>query len=237
MQLVSQHLELLLKWNSRVNLTSITEPEQILTRHFGESLFAARKLYPKPMGSGSLIDLGSGAGFPGIPINIWAPELHVTLIESQQKKATFLREVTRALNLTSLDVANQRAEALALQADTVTLRAVEKFDSTLPIAANLVNTGRQVGITDRIHPGRNGDFPPAEVFVELLNSNAALGITSASDRTLASIAFLHFQRGNSVPRGTLSSLLFSSWNIPPDPCSTWNKCAPVAKFLLWKPCP
>ena len=145
-QLISRHLELLLKWNPRINLTSITAPEQIITRHFGESLFAALELYPKPMGFGSMIDLGSGAGFPGIPIKIWAPELHVTLIESQQKKATFLREVTRALNLTSLDVANQRAEALGLQADTVTLRAVEKFDSTLPIAANLVNKGGRLAL-------------------------------------------------------------------------------------------
>ena len=66
-QLISKHLELRLKWNSGVNLTSITEPEQILTRHFGESLFAACQLNKVTHASGSLIDLGSGAGFPGIP--------------------------------------------------------------------------------------------------------------------------------------------------------------------------
>src|SRR5881394_2980270 len=87
-QLISRHLELLLKWNARVNLTSISEAEQIVARHFGESLFAARNLYQVPSGLGSLIDLGSGAGFPGIPIKIWATELHVMLIESRQKKAT-----------------------------------------------------------------------------------------------------------------------------------------------------
>jgi 16S rRNA (guanine527-N7)-methyltransferase len=145
-QQVSQHLDLLLKWNSRVNLTSVAEPEQIMTRHFGESLFAARNLYQEPPSSATMIDLGSGAGFPGIPINIWAPELHVTLIESRQKKATFLREVIRTLNLDGLEVANQRAEALGLRADTVTLRAVEKFDSSLSIAANLLNKGGRLAL-------------------------------------------------------------------------------------------
>ncbi len=145
-QLVSQHFELLLRWNSRVNLTSITEPEQILARHFGESLFAARKLYQGASGIGSMIDLGSGAGFPGIPIKILAPELHVTLVESRQKKATFLCEVVRALGLAGIEVANQRAEDLGLQAHTVTLRAVEKFNNSLSIAANLVKNGGRLSL-------------------------------------------------------------------------------------------
>src|SRR5438067_6064559 len=95
---LSAYLDLLLKWNAKTNLTAIRDPEEIVRRHFGESLFAATKLYPDD-GSAeeTLIDFGSGAGFPGVPTKIYVPELHVILIESQNKKAMFLREVIRNL--------------------------------------------------------------------------------------------------------------------------------------------
>src|SRR3954468_7640963 len=94
------YLEILLRWNARMNLTAIRDPEQMITRHFGESLFAAQRLYPhSPEPGARLLDIGSGAGFPGIPIKISAPEVDVTLIESQNKKATFLKEVIRTLDL------------------------------------------------------------------------------------------------------------------------------------------
>ena len=143
LRFISEHFDLLMKWNARINLTAASEPEQILTRHFGESLFAARKLSPM---SGSLIDIGSGAGFPGIPIKILAPDVKVTLVESRQKKATFLREVARTLGLPELEIANQRAEALDLQADVVTLRAVEKFDKSLPVAAAIVKQAGRIAL-------------------------------------------------------------------------------------------
>ena len=146
LEMVSHHFDLLMKWNSRVNLTAIRDPEQILTRHFGESLFAARNLSQGSSSHGSLIDVGSGAGFPGIPVKIWVPEVEVTLVESNQKKATFLREVVRTLGLPGLRVANQRAEALGRKADVVTLRAVEKFDAVLPMAAGLVKPGGRLAI-------------------------------------------------------------------------------------------
>jgi 16S rRNA (guanine527-N7)-methyltransferase len=143
-ELVSElqaYLELLLRWNARINLTAVRDPEQIVTRHFGESLFTARVL--REAGTltpnATLADLGSGAGFPGIPIKLFAPELHVTLIESQNKKATFLREVTRALGLSHIVVHCGRAESWDQPADIVTLRAVEKFETILPVAAGLVS--------------------------------------------------------------------------------------------------
>lgn len=135
---LSTYLDLLLKWNSKMNLTSVREPEQIVRRHFGESLFAAGLIASNFGGAKSLADLGSGAGFPGLPIKIMIPSLRLTLIESQQKKATFLREVLRTLNLAHAEVANARAEGLALRADVVTFRAVESFEKVLPIAENLV---------------------------------------------------------------------------------------------------
>src|SRR5215469_18715636 len=80
---LSEYLDLLLKWNAKTNLTAIRNPEEIVRRHFGESLFAASALYPTAGGSGeTLIDFGAGAGFPGIPIKILVPSLGMTLIES-----------------------------------------------------------------------------------------------------------------------------------------------------------
>jgi 16S rRNA (guanine527-N7)-methyltransferase len=118
------YLELLLKWNARLNLTAIREPEDILERHFLECIFAARQL---SSGIKTLLDFGSGGGFPGIPFAICRPEIHVTLGESQFKKAAFLREVVRTLNLTNVDVFNGRVEALTRNFDTVALRAVDKM--------------------------------------------------------------------------------------------------------------
>ena len=153
---ISTYIDILLRWNSRINLTAIREPEQIVTRHFGESLFLARHLFHVgtaaigcPAGRSAvnagasakiaLADLGSGAGFPGIPIKLWVPSISLTLIESNHKKAAFLREITRSLTLTDVNIQNARAETLPSAAfDVVTLRAVERFDAALPIAARLL---------------------------------------------------------------------------------------------------
>ncbi len=144
LQKISTYIDLLLRWNARINLTAIRNEEEIVTRHFGESLFAARHLFPHatrvtgPCDS-RLIDIGSGAGFPGLPIKIWAPDIQLTLIESNQKKATFLREVARKLTLTNINVFAGRAEDYQdPPAEVVTLRAVERFENALPIAASLV---------------------------------------------------------------------------------------------------
>ncbi len=228
---ISTYIDILLRWNARMNLTAIRDPEEIVTRHFGESLFAARHIFPanaqdamdapfkpsfglsgmipaersdstsdkkhagtaaagcpterssaalqaatEPVDSrgraalqrrekdpledtalapgadqrpnnhdhAALADLGSGAGFPGIPIKLWAPHISLTLIESNHKKTTFLREVARTLTLTDINIQNVRAETLpAASFDVVTLRAVESFETMLPVAANLIApTGR-----------------------------------------------------------------------------------------------
>lgn len=163
---ISIYIDILLRWNARINLTAVRQPEAIVTRHFGESLFAARHLFPARVQRGTretalparcfdtgigvspakaehgatarVIDVGSGAGFPGLPLKIWAPRIRLTLIESNHKKATFLREVVRALTLTNVDVFAGRAENFPAQADIVTLRAVERLDAVLPIADRLV---------------------------------------------------------------------------------------------------
>ena len=102
---LSDYLDLLLKWNARTNLTAIRSPEEIVQRHFGESLFTALHIGEPD----TLLDLGSGAGFPGIPIALLRSEIQVTLAESQNKKASFLREAVRTLNLSNAEVWPARA--------------------------------------------------------------------------------------------------------------------------------
>lgn len=141
---LSAYLEILLRWNARTNLTAVRTPEEIVKRHFGESLFAAQQVLAagKP---GTLADVGSGAGFPGIPLKLLVPQLQVTLIEAHQKKATFLREVIRALRLDEIVVQEIRAEQVSQTFDVVTVRAVERFAQILPVAGGLLNaSGRLV---------------------------------------------------------------------------------------------
>src|SRR6266851_3787490 len=129
---------LLLKWNAHMNLTAVWNPDEVITRHFGESLFAARRLFPDPARQQTAIDVGSGAGFPGIPLKIWEPTLVLTLIEANQRKAVFLREVVRALGLSKVSVFSDRADMLSDQVDLVILRAVERFEKVLSVAIKLV---------------------------------------------------------------------------------------------------
>lgn len=135
--LLSGYLDLLVRWNARTNLTAIRSPEEIIRRHFGESLFAASHLGDSV--PSTLLDLGSGAGFPGIPIALLYPEITVTLAESQNKKATFLREVSRTLALRNVEVWAGRAEDLPRTFDTVTLRAVDDMKTALAVAASRAN--------------------------------------------------------------------------------------------------
>jgi len=129
---LSTYLDLLLKWNARTNLTAIRDPEEIVRRHFGESLFAARHLGDCP----TLLDFGSGAGFPGLPIQLLHPQIAVTLAESQNKKATFLREVVRTLSLPT-QIWPNRVESMpeSTQFHTITLRAVDNMAEAIESAA------------------------------------------------------------------------------------------------------
>ncbi len=151
LEYISTYVDMLLRWNARINLTAVRRPEEIVTRHFGESLFAARQMLPDyertTTEAAHLIDFGSGSGFPGLPIKIWRSDLRVTLIESNQKRATFLREVTRALALTNVTVFGERAESYRGDAaHLVTLRAVEHFEKSLTAAASLVGPDGRIAL-------------------------------------------------------------------------------------------
>jgi 16S rRNA (guanine527-N7)-methyltransferase len=132
-----EYLSLILRWNARVNLTAIRDEDGILCRHFVESIACARAL---PAGISTLLDFGSGAGFPGIPIALCRPEIYATLAESHGKKAAFLHEALRVLGI-SANVHSGRAEALRTVFDCLTLRAVDKMDLAVQAASQLVSPG------------------------------------------------------------------------------------------------
>jgi 16S rRNA (guanine527-N7)-methyltransferase len=132
-----EQLSLILRWNARINLTAIRDEEGILARHFVESIACARAL---PEGIATLLDVGSGAGFPGIPIALCRPEIVVTLAESQGKKAAFLSEAIRVLGVAAKIHAG-RAEALTEHFDCVTLRAVDRMELAVQATTRLVRAG------------------------------------------------------------------------------------------------
>jgi 16S rRNA (guanine527-N7)-methyltransferase len=107
-RLCERHIRLMLRWNRRSNLTRITQPEAILVKHLIDSLLPARWL----PGQGRAVDVGTGAGFPGVPLKILCPDLHMLLLESHGKKASFLKVLLAELRLEHLEVLQARWEDL-----------------------------------------------------------------------------------------------------------------------------
>jgi 16S rRNA (guanine527-N7)-methyltransferase len=141
---IQQYMNILLAWNAKVNLTAIRNPLEILYRHFCESLYARVAV---PVETGRLADVGSGAGFPGLPLKILCPNLQVFLIESSIKKATFLAEVIRELGLTDARVLVNRYEELSEEVaplDFVCSRAVGEFGPLLEWAGSKRVAAKQV---------------------------------------------------------------------------------------------
>jgi 16S rRNA (guanine(527)-N(7))-methyltransferase RsmG len=128
---IRTYIDLLLRWNQKTSLTTVTDPEEVLRFHFGESLLAVPSV---PIRHGRLADVGSGAGFPAVPIRMVFDKLSVILIESNQKKATFLAEVARELQLQNVEVRRSRMEDVCfgeLHVDFVSARAVRIDDEFL----------------------------------------------------------------------------------------------------------
>jgi len=128
---IQQYIRILLVWNEKINLTAIRDPLEILYRHFCESMFAAEAI---PLKNGRLADIGSGGGFPGLPLKIMRPGLQVFLVESNIKKVTFLAEVIRELGLNGAQVLARRYEELGEEVaplDYVCTRALGDFPAFL----------------------------------------------------------------------------------------------------------
>ena len=132
-----QYVSLILRWNARLNLTALRTEDAILFRHLTESIACARAL---PEGMKTLLDFGSGAGLPGIPIALCRPDIAVTLAESQGKKAAFLQEAVRQLGI-AVKVHADRAETIQDTFDCVVMRAVDRMPKAVVLAANLVGPG------------------------------------------------------------------------------------------------
>lgn len=144
------YFTLLVRWNSYLNLTAIREPEEIIQRHFVECAFAAQYL---PRDVRTLLDYGSGAGLPGIPVAICRPEIRVTLAEAHGKKASFLQEAVRTVGI-STEVYDGRVETMPRerQFDLVAIRAVEKMELALPLAIRRVRRYLALFTTERSAP-------------------------------------------------------------------------------------
>ena len=136
-----RYFELLTEWNAKFNLTSVTEKDDVFLKHFADSLSGAC-FFPI---TGTVCDIGSGAGFPGIPLKLLNPELNVNLIDSQLKRVTFLNEVIRELHLTGITAEHLRAEDAAKKYrgcfDAVTARAVASLNTLCEYALPLLKTG------------------------------------------------------------------------------------------------
>jgi 16S rRNA (guanine527-N7)-methyltransferase len=158
------HAGELLRWNQKINLTAISDPEAVALKHFLDSLGAAADIPP----SGSLLDIGSGGGFPGIPLKIVRPSLRVTLIDASRKKVNFLKHIVRLLGLENVDALHVRADELARDIraggsggrsardvpaffDTVISRAFSALDAFVMLALPLVaENGRVIAMKGRI---------------------------------------------------------------------------------------
>jgi 16S rRNA (guanine527-N7)-methyltransferase len=141
---IQQYIGILLAWNEKINLTSIRDPLEILYRHFCESMFASVAV---PVEKGRLADVGSGGGFPGLPLKIIRPGLRVFLVESNLKKATFLAEVIRDLGLKDAQVLVRRYEELHEEMaplDYICSRALGEFSGFLEWAASDQTGAKQV---------------------------------------------------------------------------------------------
>jgi len=141
---IQQYIRILLAWNEKLNLTAIRDPVEVLYRHFCESMYAGIAV---PVENGRLADVGSGGGFPGLPLKILRPDLRVFLIESNLKKATFLAEVIRELELTATQVLVRRYEELGEELaplDFICARALGEFPSFLEWAGSQQIAAKQV---------------------------------------------------------------------------------------------
>jgi 16S rRNA (guanine527-N7)-methyltransferase len=141
---IQQYIRILLLWNEKINLTAIRDPQEILYRHFCESMYASVAV---PVENGRLADVGSGGGFPGLPLKIMRPDLQVFLIESNIKKVTFLAEVIRELGLKGAQVLVRRYEELGEEVaplDYVCSRALGEFPAFLDWARSEQIAAKQV---------------------------------------------------------------------------------------------
>jgi 16S rRNA (guanine527-N7)-methyltransferase len=142
-RLFSAHAAELIKWNRKINLTTITDPIEVASNHFLDSMAPARLMPPHA----AMLDIGSGGGFPGIPLKVLLPELSVTLIDASRKKVSFLKHVIRTLKLDDIEALHIRAEDLADKPnyinrfDVIVSRALTSLECFVRLALPLLACG------------------------------------------------------------------------------------------------
>ena len=160
-----RYYELLIEWNAKFNLTAVTDKSGVFLKHFADSL-AGAGAFPE---TGEACDIGSGAGFPGIPLKLLLPGLNVTLIDSHLKRVTFLNEVIKELNLTNIRAEQIRAEDAAKKwrgrFDVTTARAVAAMNTLCEYALPLTKRG-----------GRFVAFKSAECLAETAEAGRAIKV-------------------------------------------------------------
>lgn len=144
-QQFAAYFQLLVSWNEKMNLTSLTEEKEVYLKHFYDSLLLG--FYPQFKGDEKLCDVGAGAGFPSLPLKIMFPNLKVTIVDSLQKRITFLQEVVTTLGLEEVELYHDRAETFGKnpqfreQFDLVTARAVARLNVLSELCLPLVKVG------------------------------------------------------------------------------------------------
>ncbi|WP_084657764.1 16S rRNA (guanine(527)-N(7))-methyltransferase RsmG [Thermogemmatispora onikobensis] len=175
-----RYREELLRWNERVNLTAIVDPEEVLTRHFLDSLAILTAVDPPTC---RLLDIGSGAGFPGLPLKIVRPAWAVSLLEATARKVAFLRHVCQVLEVDGVTIVHGRAEQLGHDQryrgafDLVTARAVAALPVVLEYAAPYCRVGGTIVLP------RKGDSP--EEMAQGLRAAEQLGLTLEAQRPIS----------------------------------------------------
>jgi 16S rRNA (guanine527-N7)-methyltransferase len=160
-QAIQIYARLLLEWNKSVNLTAIEDPAEILSRHFGESIFAASFL---KIGASRLADVGTGAGFPGLALKIVSPDMKLTLLETDSRKCAFLKEITQRLGLEGVAVIRRRYEEFQNDGgfDLVCSRALGGYNVFLPWSRQVLTAGGRIvlwlGIDESLRLWRRKEF-------------------------------------------------------------------------------
>jgi 16S rRNA (guanine527-N7)-methyltransferase len=151
----------LIKWNHKINITTITDPVEVASNHFLDSLVPARFIPPEA----AMLDIGSGGGFPGIPLKVILPKLSVTLIDASRKKTSFLKHVIRTLKLENIEALHMRAEDLAIQPryinrfDVIISRALSSLDAFVLLALPLLkNRGVIIALKGEIDKSELNDL-------------------------------------------------------------------------------